>query len=262
VPLAVLSLGLVINGVYGAGVRDYVFIGALVLVSAYVTLTFPGWAARREQHRQARDAAYAGARQALMETLTHDVGKRVTDLRAAEARAEARLKRLTTDEAPARSRLKFAKDPVPALSHEYEELLKRLVALPVRRDWQQPDLLPGLQQETEGFRDRVEQSLTHLRAELAGVQAASPSPEATEDGATHCAACGQSVPKAPYCSRCGSTQPVVAVCPECGDRVVVPIHFFPEGVPPARELCCTRCGAILTEMVRTQSPSNGRSGTA
>ncbi|MBI5883808.1 MAG: hypothetical protein HZB91_11980, partial [Elusimicrobia bacterium] len=40
-PLAGLTLGLVVNGVYGGGVRDYVFMGAAYIVIAYLALTFP-----------------------------------------------------------------------------------------------------------------------------------------------------------------------------------------------------------------------------
>src|SRR5205823_6386147 len=51
-PLALFSLGLAINGVYGGGMRDYVCAGAGVLVITYLTLTFPAWAARRQRHRE------------------------------------------------------------------------------------------------------------------------------------------------------------------------------------------------------------------
>lgn len=67
-PLAVFSLGLVLNGVYGGLLRDYVFIAAVVLVIAYVTLTFPSWAAGRARHRQEIDQARTAAREALVET--------------------------------------------------------------------------------------------------------------------------------------------------------------------------------------------------
>src|SRR5207248_1448830 len=91
-PLAVFSLGLAVNGVYGAGLRDYVFIAAAVLAVASLTLTFPGWAARRERHRQESDRAYTAARQALAETVTGELGARMADLRALDARAEGQIR--------------------------------------------------------------------------------------------------------------------------------------------------------------------------
>jgi prepilin-type N-terminal cleavage/methylation domain-containing protein len=255
-PLAVFSLGLVINGVYGGDLRDYVFIAATVLVVTYLTLTFPRWAARRERHRQESDRTYAAARKALTETITTDLARRVADLRAVGARAENQLGRLAGVEemAPARSRLETAREPVQGLAREYEELLRRLAVLPVQRDWLQTDLLPGLQRDAEGLRERVDLCLSCLRAELENIQPSTPSREPTRDGETHCAACGRSVPRAPFCQHCGSLQALVVACPECGEKNVLPLHLFPQGVPAARELFCTRCGALLTGLVQLARP--------
>jgi hypothetical protein len=251
-PLAVFSLGLVLNGVYGAGIRDYVFIGATVLVIAYLTITFPIWAARRERHRQESDSAYAAARKELLKTINNDLGRRVADLKAAGAQAESQLNLLANVEelAPARARLEAAREPAQGLSKEYEELLKRLGALPVHRDWQQTDLLPGLQRDTEEFRERLDLCLARLRAELEEVRASVSSGAQAREGETHCAACGRAIPRAPFCQQCGSVQPVDIVCPECGEKNSLPVHFFPEGVPPFKALFCTRCGALLTALVR------------
>jgi hypothetical protein len=252
VPLAVFSLALVINGVYWAPIRDYVFIGAIILVSAYVTVTFPGWAARREKHNQESDSAYARDRQALMETLTQELGKGVVDLRAAGAQAETQMQRLTHVEgmAAARARLEAAREPVARLSNEYEELFKRFSALPVARDWLLMGVLPIIQRDVADFRRRLELALAGLRSEVASVPVSSPAAaEPVREGTTHCAACGRTVPQGPFCTQCGSPQPVVALCPGCGDKVVLPVHFFPGGIPPARQLCCTRCGTSLTGLV-------------
>jgi prepilin-type N-terminal cleavage/methylation domain-containing protein len=252
-PLAVFSLGLVVNGVYGGAVRDYVFIGAIVLVVAYLTLTYPGWAARREQNRQESDRAYATARKALMQTISDDLARRVADLRADNARAASQLERLAKAEgmAPARSRLEVAREPVEGLSKEYEALLTRLAALPARREWQLGDFLPALQRDAEGFGERLDLRLACLRAELEHTGASVQVPtEPPREGDHHCAACGRAVPRAPFCPQCGSVQPVVIVCPKCGERDVLPAHFFPTGVPSARELFCTRCGGVLTGLVQ------------
>ena len=256
-PLAIFSLALVVNGVYGADFRDYVFIGAIVLVVAYVTISFPSWAARREQHRQETNAAYAAARKALMETITSDLARRVAELKGAAARADNQLKLLADVEgtAPARSRLQMAREPEPRLSKQYEELLKRLTALPVHRDRQQIDPLPGLQRDAEGFRERVDLCLACLRAELESIQAPAVAAGPLREGEIHCAACGRTVPKAPFCQQCGALQPLVIVCPECGEKNVLPVHFFPEGVPSSKELFCTSCGGVLTALV--QVPRTG-----
>jgi hypothetical protein len=263
-PLAVFSLGLVVNGVYGGGIRDYVFIGATVLIVAYLTVTFPGWAARRERHRQESDASYATARKALLERTTKELGRRVADLKAAAARADAQLKLLANVEgmAPARSRLEVAREPVQTLGREHEELLKRLAALPLQRNWLEADLVAPLQRDAEAFGDRVDLCLAGLRVELESLQPpATPAAPAAE-GETHCAACGRTVPRAPFCQQCGAMQPVAVVCPQCGEKNLLPVHLFPQGLPPSGELFCTNCGATLTALVRVPPGGLGRSEQA
>jgi hypothetical protein len=252
-PLAIFSLGLVLNGVYGGNVRDYVFIAAIVLVIAYMTVTFPSWAAGRARHRQEMDQTYAAARKALMDSIANDLSRRVADLKAAETRAENQIKRLAAIEsaAPARSRLEMTKEPAQALSKQYEDLLKRFSSLPIHRDWTLSGVLPSLEQDAEGLRERVDQCLASLSADLAAIQAPAVPAEHVREGETHCAACGQSVSKAPFCQQCGGQQPLVVVCPECQATNVLPVHLFPEGVPSGKELFCTGCGSVLTGLVRS-----------
>lgn len=53
-PLAVFTLGLVINGVYGGEYREYLYLGALVLALTYFTLSYATWASARQAHRRER----------------------------------------------------------------------------------------------------------------------------------------------------------------------------------------------------------------
>ena len=53
-PLAIFTLGLVVNGVYGGLYRDYIFIGAAVFTMAYVTITFQKWLAGLTAHEKAQ----------------------------------------------------------------------------------------------------------------------------------------------------------------------------------------------------------------
>jgi hypothetical protein len=259
-PLAVFSLGLVVNGVYGGELRDYLFMAAIVLVIAYVTVTFPAWAARRERHRQESDAAYAAERKALVETITTDLGKRVADLKAAGAQAERQLNLLADVEetAPARARLKAARESVRGLTREHEELLNRLSSLPVYRDWQLSHLLPDLKKDAHALGERVNLCLLRLRAELTDILASDATGEPVRAGQTHCAACGRTVPRAPFCQQCGAVQAVAIVCPQCGEKNLLPAHLFPPGGPLSRELFCTGCGTVLTGMVRLPQPAGDR----
>jgi len=205
-PLAVFALGLVINGVYGGKYQDYIFIAAAVLVVAYVTISFPRWASGRARHRDETEREYDAARKSATDLIA-DLGRRAVG------------------------------QHVPAtLANEYDGLHKRLANIPAQRDWLQVDQLPALRRDAEAFRDRLD---------AARVGMPSPTPAVTADAETHCAACGVSVPRATFCQRCGARQAVEATCGQCGEKTVLPVHFFPDGVPPAKELYCTRCGAGL-----------------
>jgi hypothetical protein len=227
-PLAVFSLALVVNGVYAGDARDYVYLGAGVAVVAYLTVTFPSWAARRERHRQESDAAYAAARHSLKESLTDDLGRRVGELKAVAADRE------TTQ----------------ALGREYDGLLRRLDALPLQRDRFQADLLPALRKDAEALRERVDLALAALRSEREAVRAATAPAEPGRAEETHCAACGRDVPSAPFCLQCGAVQPAVVACPRCGEKTVLPLHLFPGAAPATRQLFCTKCGTDLTALAR------------
>jgi prepilin-type N-terminal cleavage/methylation domain-containing protein len=237
-PLAVFSLGLVITGVYGGEARDYVFVAAAVLIVGYMTVTYPRWAAGRARHRAESDQAYANSRTALMDLITHDLGRRVADLKAADARAERRVRSLVATDNPDRLRVGMARQPVAGLVAAYDDLQKRLVNLPAQRDWLQADLLPNLRADAERLRERLDSALPTL---IWDEPAASPAGLAEH----HCAACGHAEAPAPFCSHCGARQAVETVCGRCGAETLLPMHLFPSGAPPATPLFCTHCGAAL-----------------
>ena len=239
-PLAVFSLGLVINGVYGGPAQDYVFVGAAVVLIAYLTATFPRWAAGRARHRTASDQAYAADRTALVDLIIYDLGRRVADLKAADARAERRVQALANTDSPERLRLEMARQPVSGLVAGYDELQKRIGLLPARRDWLQADLLPNLRADAEALRERLDATLPTLEWDSLPA-AAGPSTPVEH----HCAACGHHVAPAPFCSHCGARQAFEATCRQCGAKTLIPMHLLPSGAPPAMALFCTHCGAAM-----------------
>jgi len=222
-PLAIFSLGLVINGTYGGRAQDYIFIAAAAAIVAYLTITFPSWLAGRARHREQSDRAYSSARATLTATIARDLAERMASLKAADARTGGHS--------------------AASLSNEYDELLKRLAAVPVQRDWLQVDLVPQLQRDAEAFRERLD-------AALANVTPAAEAGTATSDQ-THCAACGRTVPRATFCQACGSRQAATVACGHCGEKTVVPIHWFADGRPPAGELFCTHCGNTIGSAIST-----------
>jgi prepilin-type N-terminal cleavage/methylation domain-containing protein len=209
-PLAIFSLAIVINGVYGGNAQDYLFIAAAVVAVTYLTATFPRWRAGRVEHKRKSDEEYNVARSSLTSVLANEVPQKIASVRLPEVRS--------------------------ALATEHDALVKRLASIPAQRDWMQIELLPQLQKETDNFRDRVE-------------RAAAATPAAPESESVHCAACGQSVPRAAFCQQCGSRQAATMSCGQCGEKTVLPVHFFPDGAPPAKALYCTRCGNSLSGQV-------------
>ena len=218
-PLAIFSLGLVINGAYGGRAQDYLFIAAAAVVIAYLTVTFPSWLAGRARNREQNDRAYSAARATLTATIGRDLAGRIASLKSADAWTGGHS--------------------ASSLSNEYEELLKRLAAVPVQRDWLQVDLVPQLQRDAEAFRERLDAALANVAPEAAAV----PSDH------THCAACGRTVPRATFCQACGSRQAATVTCGRCGEKTVLPVHWFPDGKPPVGELFCTHCGSTISGAV-------------
>ena len=205
-PLAIFSLAIVINGVYGGKAQDYIFMAAAVVMISYLTATFPRWRARRSEYKRQSDEEFHVSRSWLTNLLAHELPQKIASVRVPEVRS--------------------------ALTTEHDALVKRLTAIPSQRDWLQIDLLPQLQKETDNFRDRVERALATA-------------PPVSEAATTHCAACGQSVPRAAFCQLCGAHQASVLSCSACGEKTVLPIHLFPNGVPPSGEIFCTNCGKSL-----------------
>jgi prepilin-type N-terminal cleavage/methylation domain-containing protein len=249
-PLALFTIGLVVNGVYGGELRDYVFLAAVILCLAYVTLTYPTWAAGRERYRQSAQAAYGARRQAIRERVTVALHRAMADLDGSEARATDYLRGTGTADPAARARLERAREPVKELAEEYEGLVKSLASLPTDRGVGTTAACTEMDGKIDAFQDRLAKCLANLQSELSGFMAArqpTTAPAASlATGQIHCLACGHSIPDAPFCPQCGTAQPRVLTCVGCGDRIVVPIHLL-TAERDATPLFCPRCGVALPD---------------
>lgn len=109
-PLASFTLLLVINGVYGGALREYIYLGALVFALAYLTLSYRGWTAGRQAHRAARGWAARRAGQ------DKEARGRLEELRRVTHNARALLRQIeetlsapdTPDLEPQRAALRAA----------------------------------------------------------------------------------------------------------------------------------------------------------
>lgn len=259
VPLALFSLGMVVNGVYGRALRDYVFIGAATFVISYVTLFYPTWSAGRERRRQEREKAYAERRREILERITFGIGAQIATLAEADATAAGYLKSPPDATlAGARARLQTVREPTERLRKEYEDLTKRLNYLPNRWSGEADETYRSLENDADAFQERLDPYWVRLKEEVVSYQAALKErvPAVEGSGGTHCAACGRTVLDAPFCPHCGAAVPVTETCPSCGERVVVPVHLVPED-KKTRTLHCPRCGTSLLAPPPEPDATNG-----
>jgi hypothetical protein len=244
-PLAVFTLGLVIDGVYGGRFRDYIFIGAVVIVMGCLTVTYRGWTAHRDERRRERLAVVATLRKTLATRLRDELGRQLAQLAAAEGQAAALLKSFPEGEASAmRSRLESAREPVAELRKAHADLLKHVPAAPLSLNWWDEGAYRVLEGDIEAFAERLELALSHLRAEIEYVERSLAPGRTAGEGEVHCVACGHVVPDAPFCQRCGAPR-AVAVCAMCGQETVIPLHLVPAGEQVER-IHCANCGARLS----------------
>lgn len=253
IPLALFTLGLVLNGVYGDTYRDYVYIGAIIFLIAYVTLGYESWADRRTTYQRERELAHAARRSTLTEQITRVLGAQIAELSSADAEAAAYLKPATADSpeatapelAGARARLERAREPVAALVKDYEELAKRLTYLAGQSPWEAAELMRSLQREAGAFTERLAPRMAQLQSELLTWRLQPAPAVPAGEGEAHCAACGRQAPDAPFCPYCGAARPAIPTCAGCGERIVIPLHLLAAG-RITESVFCPHCGTGLT----------------
>ena len=247
-PLTAFTLGLVVNGVYGGAVRDYVFIGAAIIVMGYVTVSYRTWSAGREKHRLEKEAAFATQRRAVLSKVTAELGSLMAGLNAADAQAEECIKSFNCPElAAARSRLESARGPVKGLRKDYDEMAKQLTLLPAfSLEGAEGSMKRMKRIETDAvpFRDRVEPHLAFLQSELAAFERAVKALAGpAREGQVHCAACGRSTSQGCFCQHCGAARAATIICPQCQTGMVVPMHLLAK--QPSQGLFCPDCGGHM-----------------
>lgn len=247
-PLAGFTLALVINGVYGGDLRSYVFLGAAVLVMAYVTLSFPRWSAARAAYREQRADDLVNARDRLERLATGTVDAAVGDLQAADSAAGALLASCSTATPGAvRFRLEQARRPVADFLKDYP---KQLEGSPFA--WAEGDVerwealrrraLDDVASRARRLRDALvaaSEALAAAQPAPVNVASAGQGPEA----APHCMACGRPAPDSAYCPHCGALRARREVCGHCGAELAVPRHALRAKRPTA--LHCLHCGTVV-----------------
>jgi prepilin-type N-terminal cleavage/methylation domain-containing protein len=211
-PLAVLTLGIVVVAVYLPSLRPVLALGAGALGAAFVTLSYRGFSQKRiafaEEKRRERE------RRQLVAQID---GALVDDPAIDEALAAA-------PESPEKARAQAAREHLAARQAEAQGLR----AEPSPR-------------AVERIKLQLAQALEAARAALPPLVRLAA--EAREQGITrrrHCIDCGMPAGQR-HCGSCGAAQPEEKTCAGCGERS----RLLLKAVALASPVHCGGCGARL-----------------
>ncbi len=268
-PLAVFTLAIVINGVYGGPYRTYIYIGLTVLAAAFFTLTYQTWAEKRKAHRAEKERRYREDREAAL---------REEENRKEEARRKAWRK----------SRIDKATSAVDRLAEQWrrtENLVEEAELMPDRVGGddgseiraavaqavvdlaKQEDPVGDLRgtvneleaiSEDDAFSAAVEAFRSNTEKERRRIQAAADELEEAlsvlkqqherekadalrREDAIHCLACGAGYTLSNFCPHCGVRSPERLTCSRCGETYLLPVHLLGE-TESTEPLHCMVCG--------------------
>jgi prepilin-type N-terminal cleavage/methylation domain-containing protein len=247
-PLALVTLGSVVAGVYAEAYRPYVFLSVVVLVIAVATLTYRRWADRRKAHRDAR------RERRDREERTRGLDKAVAEVaQKADEGAALALQAIQLIEEPGEGMeweragaqaalgkveavLQAARGPrgdAPIERAAHEEWVKQGLHAAAHRKWLLETSIAALRGAMERLSARLAQARERERKPPA------------EKRTAHCLACGAVVGAATrFCPECGALGAQPIPCPRCGDVLELPGHLLRArwAVGP---LHCRACGDAL-----------------
>ncbi len=242
-PLAIFTLGLVINGVYGGEARDYLFITAAIFIIAYLTITYDKWQEGRTNYHEQQRAKNKERIEAIRAKLGDEVKHIIDDTQVADMEAKRLLEiSVRTEIDTERDALTQKREPISALLNEYKELVKRLPELMIPSDDFDHDSYDSFEQEVEQLGKEAQQILEALRKAIEALKNKKSSLRAQRDEQeVFCIACGSATPPSPYCRECGIPRYRELTCRECEERFLLPLHLLAEETESV-ELYCPHCG--------------------
>lgn len=258
-PLAGLTIGVVVNGVYGGDIRSYVFLGFGAFVVAYMTFTVEDLAARQKARREKIEADLAN-RVAGFTPLATDL--RDLDTEVSELLSVRDPKTLN----PLREEVKEGVDETNRLLAEHRQAVTGVSSMKSKtgfeRAAERDDLTARLRGLGEAMLDanrRLREAITRLakrreqvEAERREAQRARTEKEKAERAAArarkqkdtvHCVACGHGAGHSKHCPECGTHRPIDLTCGKCGGVFPLPVHLIDAEAPP-QPLHCSGCGAV------------------
>ena len=222
--LAALTLGLVVNGVFGEKYQIHVYLAASFLCIGFVTLTFRRWSEHRQLWHRSREAELL----ALLE-------ERQEEIRAGRQLAQqARSEGAGESEAVEAAR-KSLLDELRGADELFSEV-RSLSALPWGSD--RRARLGILKLRAEGQHRSLTHALQNLRLAL---QRREETAVVRKQGLVHCLVCGCGSEPSRCCPNCGQLRPLKLVC-TCGEVLQWPVTHLKDSKMKPR---CLGCGAQL-----------------
>ncbi len=242
-PLAVFTLAIVINGVYGRTLRDYVFVAALVAVLGFVTVTFKAWAEKRTDYL----ADIQRQRKEKFDALCHrfyvEAGKPWAQALALDSEA-ARLMNLHQDVQSRASgaMIQQAHEAMKRLQGEYKQMSESLELYSKSNSLLSDPLLNEKQSSMGRFEGQLNGVMKTLEQAMADFNQELVSGRAGDDVAgVCCLACGSRVSPSRFCPECGAAQAISPACEGCGATITIASHMVCDSTEPLK-LFCPQCG--------------------
>ncbi|MEE4356096.1 MAG: prepilin-type N-terminal cleavage/methylation domain-containing protein [Desulfococcaceae bacterium] len=268
-PLALFTLGIVINGVYGGPYRSYVFIAFTVFAAAFITLTYKTWLEKRKafaekkiQERQAeiqrvqekedaekKKKAFAAWRMSVEKK----IGKTVEKLTKIHQEADALEKKITVlmdypdaeEHLRTRQFIEKRSGYLSELGTRSADLRSRMESLINIRDEEEfSRQSAALEEEAERFGREYGQSAEVLHKSVGDLLRMREYAEEERGEAAdrhHCLICGFESRQSRYCPDCGSPRPLPLTCGQCGEIYMLPLHMI-DREKAGQHFHCLRCG--------------------
>lgn len=270
-PMSIYTLAIVINGVYGAEYRDYIFISLTVIAIAFFTLTYKTWAEKRKAYsalkqQQAQEKHLIENEQRVKEKQQKvQVQARINVQKNAQEslkQLKNTLRKASKQELESNYLLDEKADE--KLDKEYEQVKKYLTQLEtllqrcqlLNDKWELLDNITDNKEHSIACAEIVRDSsflqqqlnvhINQLNALLVILkrQQEKEQLETNRKHAPACIACGFSSVPSQYCPSCGILRPLEIECHHCGEIYKHPRHLIVDDVN-IDELHCMSCGNIL-----------------
>jgi hypothetical protein len=239
-PLAVLTTGIVVNGVYGGSAQSYVYLAMLCAVIAHLTLTNPRFARGQEARRTDLEHELAAAAGELAPQAA------ATRTAIADARALLALQDPVENET-LREWIERRADAAKSVLDAHERLveLHETMRSAGTRAERRAARVGGLQ-----LAGRLARQLPQAAIALREAAAALAEQRRGRQGhvirmaqSGHCIACGHACSAdARYCAACGTRWSETKTCRRCDDVLRLPLHLLDAGSAAAPVTHCFKCG--------------------